>query len=250
MVWRVIVTMLGWGSLLAPAQADEQPPTSTEVATHVVLIGGFDSDPTLAQRAGTAQRGEGNSGMYQLRNDLRARKLTAEYFNWNGTTAGEIARDDAPGVAAIVTHLRAAPRRRMAIVGNSWGGHTAWEACQQLSREESTFRIDLLIFLDPSSAGRPMSKRPEQLPGNVTQAVQYASRSAVVWQPWPTDPRIEHLDLANPQHGFLRPAGPPYGSLFSPKAHIGAEWDDLINADIVRRITIGPDIQKKSLNSD
>jgi hypothetical protein len=70
----------------------------------------------------------------------------------------------------------------------------------------------------------------------VTQAVQYASRSAVVWRSWPADPRIEEIDLAHPPHGFLRPNGPPYGSVFSANAHIGAEWDHLIHTDIVRRL--------------
>ena len=191
---------------------------------------------TPEQLAGTARRGVGNSGMFQLRNDLRARKVAAEYFNWNGTPAGDIHQENPPGTAAIVDHLRRLPRGRIAIIGNSWGGHTAWEVCEQLSRATPVMSINHVIFLDPSSAARPMSTRPEALPTNVVAAVQYASRSAVVWRAWPADPRIEEIDLADPKHGFLRPNGPPYGALFSPNAHIGAEWDDRIHADIVRRL--------------
>src|SRR5262245_52443187 len=84
--------------------ADEPPRPAT--ATHVVLIGGFDSDPTPAQRNGTAPRGVGNSGMFQLRNDLLARQVSAEYFNWDGTPPGKINADDAPGTAAIIAHIR------------------------------------------------------------------------------------------------------------------------------------------------
>jgi hypothetical protein len=232
-VWRIVGLGLALGAI--PTQAEE-PAAPQATALHVVLIGGFDSDPTPAQLNGTARRGEGNSGMFQLRNDLRARQVSAEYFNWNGTSAGEINRDDPPGTAGIVEHLQRSPRQRWAIVGNSWGGHTAWEVCDELSRVSPAVRIETLIFLDPSSAGRPMSKRPETLPANVARAVQYASRSAVVWRPWPADPRIEEIDLADPQRGFLRPNGPPYGSVFSANAHISAEWDDRIHADIVRRL--------------
>jgi hypothetical protein len=239
LAWRVFVA----GCLMACAlssRADEQPPPKSDAALLVVLIGGFDSDPTPEQLAGTARRGVGNSGMFQLRNDLRARQIAAEYFNWNGTPAGEINRPEPPGAVAIVDHIQLhltrTPRCRIAVVGNSWGGHTTWEVCDTLSRATPPVPIERVIFLDPSSAGRPMSQRPETLPANVASAVQYASRSAVVWRAWPVDPRIEDIDLANAKHGFLRPNGPPYGSLFAPNAHIGAEWDDRIHADIVRRL--------------
>lgn len=207
---------------------------------HVVLIGGFDSDPTPAQLKGTARRGEGNSGMFQLRNDLRAEKISAEYFNWNGTSPGEINAETPPGTIAIVTHIREQLKKQPAtsirIVGNSWGGHTAWEVCEALADAEPKCSIALVVFLDPSSAGRPNSKRPATLPKNVVSAVQYASRSAVVWAPWQNEPRVVPIDLADPKHGFLRPGGPPYGALFSPNAHIGAEWDDKIHVEIRKRL--------------
>ncbi|MDP1797429.1 MAG: hypothetical protein Q8K78_08110 [Planctomycetaceae bacterium] len=208
--------------------------------THIVLIGGFDSDPTPAQLNGTARRGEGNSGMFQLRNDLRNEKLSAEYFNWNGTPPGAINLENPPGAAAIVKHLQTHaethPQAKICIVGNSWGGHTAWEVCQSLGESAPDLKFPVVIFLDPSSAGRPNSKRPATLPPNVTTAVQYASRSAVVWAPWQNEPRITPINLADPKQGFLRPGGPPYGALFSPNAHIGAEWDDKIHIDIRRRL--------------
>lgn len=208
---------------------------------HVVLIGGFDSDPTPAQLNGTARRGEGNSGMFQLRNDLRVEKISAEYFNWNGTQPGQITAEMPPGFAAIVSHireqLRQQPMTSFRIVGNSWGGHTAWEVCESLADAEPKCRIPLVVFLDPSSAGRPNSKRPATLPKNVNTAVQYASRSAVVWAPWQQEPRVTPIDLADPKQGFLRPGGPPYTAIFSPNSHIGAEWDDKIHLDIRKRVT-------------
>jgi pimeloyl-ACP methyl ester carboxylesterase len=207
---------------------------------HVVLIGGFDSDPTAAQLNGTARRGEGTSGMFQLRNDLRREKISAEYFNWNGTPPGDISAETPPGPVAIVTHirehLRTQPATSVRIVGNSWGGHTAWEVCNALC-DEPGCSIPLVVFLDPSSAGRPNSKRPAVLPKNVTTAVQYASRSAVVWAPWQNEPRVRPIDLADPKQGFLRPGGPPYSAIFNPNSHVGAEWDDKIHLDIRKRLT-------------
>lgn len=229
-----------WALLMISAGAIRAAEPSTPVS-HIVLIGGFDSDPTPAQLNGTARRGEGNSGMFQLRNDLRHEKVSAEYFNWNGTSPGEINAETPPGSVAIVTHIKEQLQRRPAtsirIVGNSWGGHTAWEVCEALADAEPKCRIPLLVFLDPSSAGRPNSKRPATLPKNVTAAVQYASRSAVVWAPWQNEPRVVPIDLADAKQGFLRPGGPPYGALFSPNAHIGAEWDDKIHVDIRKRLT-------------
>ena len=236
MDWTRWVGVLA-GILTSPLLAAEVP----DGRLHVVLIGGFDSDPTPAQLDGTARRGEGNSGMFQLRNDLRTEKVSAEYFNWNGTPPGHINAETPPGPAAIVAHIREQRRQQptlsIRIVGNSWGGHTAWEVCEALADAEPTCTIPLVVFLDPSSAGRPNSKRPATLPKNVTAAVQYASRSAVVWAPWQNEPRVSPIDLADAKQGFLRPGGPPYGAIFSPNSHIGAEWDDRIHLDIRKRLT-------------
>lgn len=234
-VLLVVASFLMGASLLAAE------PLTTVPLTHVVLIGGFDSDPTPQQLAGTARRGEGNSGMFQLRNDLRAEKISAEYFNWNGTPPGKIGDENPPGTAAIANHLRQHTSvnldARIAIVGNSWGGHTAWEVCQLVAETQPELQFPLVIFLDPSSAGRPDSKRPATLPKNVASAVQYASRSAVVWAPWQKEPRVIAVDLADPAKGFLRAGGPPYGAILDPSAHIGAEWDDRIHRDIRVRLT-------------
>ncbi len=234
-------TLLILSAMLASAiVAHGDDITVAAPVTHVVLIGGFDSDPTPQQLAGTARRGEGNSGMFQLRNDLRAERVSAEYFNWNGSPAGSIGAENPPGAAAIASHVREQvqkhPSTKIGIVGNSWGGHTAWEVCQSLGETEPALKIPLVVFLDPSSAGRPNSKRPALLPKNVDLAVQYASRSAVVWAPWQNEKRVVPIDLADAKQGFLRPGGPPYGALFSPNAHIGAEWDDKIHMDIRRRL--------------
>lgn len=234
---RVFVFVMALSCLSAPLTAADVPAATP--LSHIVLIGGFDSDPTPRQLAGTARRGEGNSGMFQLRNDLRAEKVSAEYFNWNGTSPGEIGAENPPGTVAIVKHVHEHmakhPDAKIGIVGNSWGGHTAWEVCHQMAESQPGLQFPLVVFLDPSSAGRPDSKRPLTLPKNVVTAVQYASRSAVVWAPWQNEPRVIPIDLFDPKKGFLREGGPPYGAIFSPNAHIGAEWDDRIHLDICRR---------------
>lgn len=237
-VWNSAVLFAGLWSLSKINLADDA--ANPAAMTHVILIGGFDSDPTPQQIAGTARRGEGNSGLYQLRNDLRAAKVSAEYFNWNGSSPGNLLSKEPPGAAVIAAHIREQmqkdPQAKIGIVGNSWGGHTAWEVCQMLNESDPELRIPLVIFLDPSSAGRPDSQRPATLSANVVAAVQYASRSAIVWPAWEEEPRVTAIDLADKTQGFLRPGGPPYAALFSPDAHIGAEWDELIHRDIRRRL--------------
>ena len=118
----------------------------------VFLIGGFDSEPTAEQIANKAPRGVGNSGMFQLAGDLRKDGIRAEYFDWNGTSAGKIKEQPAPLSKGIVEHIRRQhqkhPADRLAIVGNSWGGHTAWEVSQLLA-EEPMVTLDFVVFLDP-----------------------------------------------------------------------------------------------------
>jgi len=240
MICTTIWGAVGAAFLLAGDPSPNASPAAAAV-THVVLIGGFDSDPTPAQLNGTAKRGVGNSGMYQLRGDLLRRNLSADYFNWNGTAAGHINDDNPPGAAVIVQHIRRHVREhpscRLGLVGNSMGGHTAWEVCEQLDRGEPRVSVKLLVLLDPSSSVRVQEvKRPEKLPANVEAGVQYASRNIVIWRPLPDEKRILNIDLADPQHGFLRPGGPNYAAVFDPNAHIGAEWDDRIHADICRRL--------------
>jgi pimeloyl-ACP methyl ester carboxylesterase len=205
----------------------------------VAFIGGFDSEPTAAQIAGEAQRGVGNSGMFQLARDLRQEGIATEYFNWNGTAAGKIKGMSAPLAKGIAGQLRKRnvehPKEKLAIVGNSWGGHTAWEVSQLLA-EEPAVPLDLVVFLDPASVGRFDKPQPEKLPSNVKQAVTMATRNALGWKKWANEPRAEFVDLGDPANGFLKKPGPAYDSLFDVKAHIAAEWDAAIHKDIQTRL--------------
>lgn len=213
-----------------------QPAIGEESQPLVVLIGGFDSDPTPSQIAGTSVRGLGNSGLYQLRADLLTDKLQPEYFNWNGTRAGKIAAESPPLSQGIADYVRkeCEPRkRRLVIVGNSWGGHTACEVCEQLQMEPSV-RVDCLILLDPSSAGRE-TPIPKHLCENVAVCTNYTTRNLFVWGKWVQEPRITHVDLGHPDAGYLRD-GRKYDATFDFQAHVAAEWDDRIHQDIRRRL--------------
>ena len=205
----------------------------------VVLIGGFDSDPTADQIANKAQRGVGNSGMFQLAGDLRQDGIRAEYFNWNGTSAGKMNEQPAPLSKGIAERIRrqhqVRPLERLAIVGNSWGGHTAWEVSQLLA-DEPAVPLDLVVFLDPSSVGRFDKSQPEKLPSNIRRAATIATRNALGWRKWADEPRADFVDLGDPANGFLKKPGPAYDSLFDVKAHVAAEWDFAIHKDIRTRL--------------
>jgi pimeloyl-ACP methyl ester carboxylesterase len=205
----------------------------------VAFIGGFDSEPTADQIAGKAPRGVGNSGMFQLADDLRKDGVSAVYFNWNGNPAGKMNAQPAPLSKGIAEHLRKHhqehPQDRLAIVGNSWGGHTAWEVTQLLA-DEPAVPLDLVVFLDPSSVGRFDKAQPEKLPSNIRKAVTLATRNALGWKKWANEPRAEFVDLGDPANGFLKKPGPAYDSLFDVKAHIAAEWDDAIHKEIRTRL--------------
>lgn len=204
----------------------------------VVLIGGMDSDPTAEQLAGRAERGRGNSGMYQLQGDLRSAGLDTEYFNWNGTRAGRIGEKRPPHAAAIRDvireRLQTHAQDRVCLVGNSWGGHTAYEVCRELYETEQPLRVESLVLLDPSSTGRSL-KKPTELPVNVGRAVNYYTRNAFVWGKLKS-PKLINVDLGDPGSGFLEQGGPEYNALFSFPAHVSAEWDNRIHADIQRRV--------------
>src|SRR5262245_48454471 len=124
--------------------------TRRSVHLLAVLIGGIDSDPTPAQIGGTAGRREGNSGLYRLAGDLAGDLVVPEYFNWNGTRAGEIKMKDPPGPRGITEfvcrHLQEHPADRLALVGNSWGGHTALEVVRQLRESETPLAVNLVVF--------------------------------------------------------------------------------------------------------
>jgi pimeloyl-ACP methyl ester carboxylesterase len=205
----------------------------------VVLIGGIESDPTPEQIAGTAERNEGNSGLYRLAGDLAGEQVIPEYFNWNGTRAGKIKEKDAPrarGIAGFIdAHLQKFPGDRVAIVGNSWGGHTALEVAQLLRSAERPLALDLVVFLDASSTGRGPAK-PKMLPVNVNRAVSYFTRNIFVWGRWDAGPRLENIDLAAPAWRSRTGQGPDTGTAFDVRAHVAAEWDEAIHADIRRRL--------------
>ncbi len=206
----------------------------------VVLVGGFVSDPTPDQVNDNAGRG-GNSGMYRLCRDLQEGDgIAAEYFNWNGTRAGNIRMRKPPmarGIAEFIREQRSEhPDERLVIIGNSWGGHTAREVCEQLT-EAPAIPVEEVVFLDPSSLARTVNgKRSGGLPQNVSHAVNYFTRHKLSWRHWPDEPRVENIDLGDPRHGYLIEKGPHYDSTIDFKAHVAAEWDDRIHLDIRRRI--------------
>ncbi len=219
------------------------------------MIGGFASDPSARQIAGTATRREGNSGLYRLRGDLLDEGYQAEYFNWNGTRAGASTQPNPPLSAGIVAYLRERrtnhPEERLVIVGNSWGGHTALEVSAALA-EEPAIPVTLLVLIDPSSVGRP--GRPDSLPMNVERAVNYFTRNLIIWRGWPDEPRMENIDLGEPANGFQKENGPRYNDQANVVAHIGAEWDEAIHKDVRRRIAealaVEPDARESAPAAD
>jgi hypothetical protein len=225
------------GATLAQDHAATSTKGDATPAVCVVLIGGIDSDPTPEQIAGTARRGEGQSGMFQLAGDLAAKGLATEYFNWNGTRAGKI-KEKAPFADGIVQWVRdhhaKVPRQRLTIVANSWGGHTAWEVCEGLA--ETEIPIELALFVDPSSTGRAKSARPTRLPTCIKSARNYYTRNLFGWRDWPDETRLINIDLGDPKHGFLVEGGPKYDATFDVKAHIHAEWDQRIHQELVTQL--------------
>jgi hypothetical protein len=199
----------------------------------------MDSDPTPAQLAGTAKRG-GNSGLYRLQGDIQHERITTKYFNWNGTQAGQIKSKPKADITQIVDtirgHVDKHPRDTVILIGNSWGGHTAWDVCQSLVESDAPVAIDYVVFLDPASTGRANAARPKQLPINIKRATNIYTRNVFGWRRWPDEARIENIDLGNPVTGYLEKGGPAYDSAFDFSAHVAAEWDEKIHAAIKRKI--------------
>jgi len=225
--------------LAADGQAADRRGGGRSPQLLVVLIGGIDSDPTPEQIDGTSGRYEGNSGLYRLTGDIAVERVIPEYFNWNGTRAGKIRDKNPPlarGIAAFMRrHLNDFPADRVAIIGNSWGAHTALEALQQLSSGETPQAVHLAIFLDPSSTGRvPVASKA--LPVNVNRAVNYYTRNVFVWGKWDAGPRLKNIDLGDPAAGYMVNGEPAYHARFSMPAHVAAEWDEMIHEDIARHL--------------
>lgn len=225
--------------------------TAAKLPICVILIGGIDSDPTPEQIAGTAPRGQGQSGLYQLAGDLKQEGISPEYFNWNGSRAGKFHERPAKseGIAQFIRDRKAqAPEDRLVVIGNSWGGHTAWEVCESLCEPEVP--VDLVLFLDPSSTGRAKSARPPHLPKCVREARNYHTRNLFGWRTWPDEVRLTNIDLGDPKQGFRFPGGPKYDSTFDTQAHIAAEWDPRIHAELVKQVVrVGEASQTPALES-
>lgn len=230
------LTLLLIGAVGSTAAAQTEKLAQSQRNAFVVLIGGMDSDPTPEQIAGTSRRSEGNSGLYRLQGDLQHPRIATEYFNWNGTRAGRIkSKPDpqAPSIADVIRgHLRKHPRDRVVLVGNSWGGHTTYEVCQDLVNSSTPVAIDYVVFLDPSSTGRADTARPKRLPLNINRATNFHTRNLFGWGKWPKEERIQNIDLGDEKHGFRTPNGPAYDSSFDFSAHVAAEWDERIHAAI------------------
>ena len=222
---------------IAPVRAEESAAPSPTPPVCVILIGGIDSDPTPEQIAGIAPRGQGQSGMYQLAGDLAREGLATEYFNWNGSRAGKI-KEKPPLSAGIAQFIRdrhlQRPAEQLAIVANSWGGHTAWEVCEALAEPE--IPITVAVFLDPSSLGRARSVRPAQLPRSIQTARNYYTRNVFGWRELPDVERLVNIDLGDAKHGFLVTGGPKYDAAFDTQAHIAAEWDSRIHREITQQV--------------
>jgi pimeloyl-ACP methyl ester carboxylesterase len=222
-----------------PATAKSRHDPTRPVHLLTVLIGGIESDPTPAQISRTADRLSGNSGLYRFAGDITRERFIPEYFNWNGTRAGKIRTKDPPGSPGIADfirrHLHEFPGDRVALVGNSWGGHTALEVAQRLCQSDAPLAVNLVVFLDASSAARRVDK-VRVLPVNVNRAVNYSTRNVFVWGKWDAGRRLENVDLGDPKEGFLIEGGPAYNAPFETRAHVAAEWDEAIHADIRRRL--------------
>ena len=52
----------------------------------------------------------------------------------------------------------------------------------------------------------------------------------------PRDKRLETIDLGDPDAGYMREGRPAYNAPFNFEAHVAAEWDERIHADIERRL--------------
>lgn len=222
---------------VAGVRADNPRSLAPAPPVCVVLIGGIDSDPTPEQIKGTAPRGQGQCGMFQLAGDLATHGLSTEYFNWNGSRAGKL-KEKPPlsaGIAQFIQERHAKhPTEQLAIIANSWGGHTAWEVCEALSEPE--IPIAVTVFLDPSSLGRAQTARPSQLPLCIRSARNYYTRNVFGWRELPNEPRVVNVDLGDAKHGFMVAGGPKYDSALDTQAHIAAEWDPRIHREITEHV--------------
>ena len=132
-------------------------------------------------------------------------------------------------------HLQDHPGDRVAIVGNSWGGHTVLEVVQQLGDNDAPLAVDLAVFLDASSTGRGPAK-PKALPANVNRAVSYFTRNMFVWAHGMSGCGWKMLTWGDSKNNFIRDGQPPYNWRLDAQTHVAAEWDEAIHKDIASRL--------------
>ena len=231
--------------LFASCSRTAEVPSATETQQedpppefHVVVISGFDSDPTPAQIEGGAWPGMGNSGMFQLMGDLKSKGVDCSFYNWNGTDAGHIKDKEAPGAKRIVSDMlsRAAskPNTKFIMVGHSWGGHTLFEVAGELSAS-SLVNVEIVhaAVIDASSLMRGERKK---LPTNVASLDNYFTANMFCWGVWKDESRVNNIELGDPQNGFMVDGQPNYASSFDTSAHTHAEWDAKLHAEICDNI--------------
>lgn len=204
----------------------------------VVLISGFRSDASPAQIARTSEFRSGNAGMYELKVDFAKAGFRAKFFNWNGTDAGQFAKQKAPGSAAIEKFIREtiaeSKPERLILVSNSWGGHTMLEVAELL-RADPMIKISQAFAVDGSSLSR--GGRMQTLPTNISKLTSYYTGNTFCWGEWKDEPRVKNIFLGEPKNGFVVAGQPDYAATFDTSAHNAAEWDANIHADIVKRAT-------------
>lgn len=203
----------------------------------VVVVSGYDSDPSEEQLNGKAFRGTGQSGMYQLMGDLRESGVECQFFNWNGTEAGKSKQKNPPGEKGIVDWIQKRkseePTAKFIFIGHSWGGHTVFEVAKQFNDIDGV-SFPLTILLDASSALR--GSAPKKVPEKMESVVSYYTGNLFCWRKLDDVQRVKNIDLGDPENGFQGKGGHNYASSFSIQAHNGAEWDQRIHKDMKKRI--------------
>ena len=236
-IFHIFLRASSLAVLTSCAETVNRPNVVDRTQYVIVVVSGFDSDPSAEQIAGTAQRGSGNSGIFQLKGDLDAAGLECKFFNWNGTVAGQFGKNDPAGAAEIASWIekRAAETSNTEFIflGHSWGAHTLFDVASQIS-DSSSIRVPFAVMLDASSALRGAS--PSKLPENIVTLVNYHTGNMFCWGPLKSERKVKNINLGEPTNGFMENGFPKYGSAFDISAHVSAEWDQKIHRDIYLRI--------------
>ena len=216
---------------------DKSAKTAEPTSYVVLIVAGYDSDPSPDQIAGKSSRGLGNSGMFQLKGDLETKGIDCKFFNWNGTSAGKINQKSPPGDAGIEswirTRIKERPGTRFVSIGHSWGAHTLFDAATKIGDSESS-RFPLTILLDPSSALR--GGNPTKVPDCFGNVVNYHTGNLFCWGALEIENQVKNIFLGDPKNNFMKNVIPNYSSTFDIDAHNAAEWDPNIHSDMTLRI--------------